>query len=51
LTPEYLSDVPGFARRFFRELFSRLPVSMIVLFDALVSTVFDGVPGTDSRVL
>ncbi len=27
LTPEYLDDVPGFARRFFRELLSRLPVT------------------------
>jgi LuxR family maltose regulon positive regulatory protein len=25
LTPEYLQDVEGFSRRFFRELFSRLP--------------------------
>jgi ATP/maltotriose-dependent transcriptional regulator MalT/DNA-binding SARP family transcriptional activator len=25
LAPEYLADVPGFARRFFRELFARMP--------------------------
>src|SRR4029453_4443322 len=25
LTPEYLPDLAGFSRRFFRELFSRLP--------------------------
>jgi len=32
LTPEYLHDIPGFTRRFFRELFSRLPnPSMLVL--------------------
>jgi ATP/maltotriose-dependent transcriptional regulator MalT/DNA-binding SARP family transcriptional activator len=33
LTPEYLSDVPGFARRYFRELLSRLPRPSAVVFD------------------
>ncbi len=33
LTPEYLSDVPAFARRFFRELFSRLPESAALVLD------------------
>lgn len=33
LTAEYLSDVPGFARRFFRELFSRLPEPAALVLD------------------
>jgi ATP/maltotriose-dependent transcriptional regulator MalT/DNA-binding SARP family transcriptional activator len=33
LTPEYLSDVAGFARRFFRELFSRLPQDATLVLD------------------
>jgi ATP/maltotriose-dependent transcriptional regulator MalT len=33
LTPEYLPDVDGFARRFFRELFSRLPEGTTVVLD------------------
>jgi ATP/maltotriose-dependent transcriptional regulator MalT len=33
LTPEYLPDVPGFARRFFRELFSRLPLGAALVLD------------------
>jgi LuxR family maltose regulon positive regulatory protein len=33
LTPEYLADVPGFARRFFRELFSRLPTGATLVLD------------------
>ena len=33
LTPEYVSDVPAFARRFFRELFSRLPQSAAIVLD------------------
>jgi DNA-binding SARP family transcriptional activator len=33
LTPEYLQDVPGFARRFFRELFGRLPDAAVVVLD------------------
>jgi LuxR family maltose regulon positive regulatory protein len=33
LTPEYLPDVPGFARRYFRELFSRLPDAGILVLD------------------
>ncbi len=33
LTAEYLSDVPGFARRFFRELFSRLPEPAVLVLD------------------
>src|SRR5579859_4800718 len=33
LTPEYLPDLPGFARRYFRELFSRLPDHGMVVLD------------------
>jgi len=33
LTPEYLGDIPGFARRFFRELFSRLPDPAVLVLD------------------
>jgi DNA-binding SARP family transcriptional activator len=33
LTPEYLHDVQGFARRFFRELFSRLPPAAVFALD------------------
>lgn len=31
LTPEYLPDLPGFARRYFRELFQCLPDGLVVL--------------------
>jgi ATP/maltotriose-dependent transcriptional regulator MalT/DNA-binding SARP family transcriptional activator len=33
LTPEYLLDLPGFARRFFRSFFARLPESTTLVFD------------------
>lgn len=33
LTPEYFHDVEGFARRFFRELFSRMPPSAVFVLD------------------
>lgn len=33
LTPEYLHDVEGFSRRFFRELFSRLPDGAVLVLD------------------
>ncbi len=33
LTPEYLEDVEGFSRRFFRELFARLPEDAVVVLD------------------
>lgn len=33
LTPEYLADLGGFARRFFRELFARLPADGVVVLD------------------
>src|SRR5579859_6888125 len=33
LTPEHLGDVPGFARRYFRELFSRLATSAVLVLD------------------
>lgn len=33
LTPEYLADVEGFSRRFFRELFSRLPEGATLVLD------------------
>ena len=35
LTPEYLHDVRGFARRFFRELFMRMPEYGVLVFDNL----------------
>jgi ATP/maltotriose-dependent transcriptional regulator MalT len=35
LTPEYSSDLPGFARRFFRELFARLPALSVLVLDRL----------------
>ena len=33
LTPEYLKDVEGFSRRFFRELFARLPEHAVIVLD------------------
>ncbi|MET1082298.1 MAG: hypothetical protein ABWY12_04480, partial [Burkholderiales bacterium] len=33
LTPEYFSDLPGFARRWWRELFGRLPGHSLVVLD------------------
>jgi len=33
LTPEYLSDIPGFARRFFRSMFARLPENGTLVLD------------------
>lgn len=33
LTPEYLADLPGFARRWFRELFARLPRPITLVLD------------------
>ena len=33
LTPEYLADLPGFARRYFRELFGYLPAPAILVLD------------------
>ena len=33
LTPEYLQDVEGFSRRFFREMFSRLPDGAALVLD------------------
>lgn len=33
LTPEYLADIPGFARRWFRELFRRLPEGAVLALD------------------
>jgi ATP/maltotriose-dependent transcriptional regulator MalT len=33
LTPEYLSDLPGFAKRFLRAGFARFPTDVIVVFD------------------
>jgi ATP/maltotriose-dependent transcriptional regulator MalT len=33
LTPEYLPDLEGFARKFFRELYARLGPSSVVVFD------------------
>lgn len=33
LTPEYLRDLPGFARRFFRKFFARLPAHATLVID------------------
>ena len=33
LTPEYLPDLPGFARRFLREMFLQLPNDIIIVLD------------------
>ena len=33
LTPEYLGDVPGFSRRFFRGLFAQLPRGAVLVLD------------------
>ncbi len=33
LTPEYLPDLPGFARRFFRQLYSLLPATATLVLD------------------
>jgi ATP/maltotriose-dependent transcriptional regulator MalT/DNA-binding SARP family transcriptional activator len=33
LTPEYLANLPLFSRRYFRELFSRLPKPFMIVFD------------------
>ena len=33
LTPEYLRDVPGFARRYFRQLFALLPAGTVLVLD------------------
>jgi LuxR family maltose regulon positive regulatory protein len=33
LTPEYLPDLPGFARRFLREMFLQLPDDIIIVLD------------------
>lgn len=32
-TPEYLADLPGFARRFFRALFERVPAQTLLVLD------------------
>ena len=41
LTPEYLQDVPGFARRFFRDLFARLPAGAVLVLDNYQEVVAD----------
>jgi ATP/maltotriose-dependent transcriptional regulator MalT len=33
LTPEYLTDLTGFSRRFFRELYARLPYPSVLVLD------------------
>ena len=33
LTPEYLPDIPGFARRYFRDLYARLPRDTLLVLD------------------
>jgi ATP/maltotriose-dependent transcriptional regulator MalT/DNA-binding SARP family transcriptional activator len=38
LTPEYAQDVPGFARRFFRDLFASLPKPSVLVLDNFQET-------------
>jgi len=33
LTPEYLSNIPTFTKRFFEKLYERLPIPSVVVFD------------------
>ena len=41
LTPEYLPDLPGFSRRWFRELFSRLPIPVTLVLDNYQDVAID----------
>ena len=47
LTPEYLPDIPGFARRYFRQMFSILPRGTVLVLDnhqsLIGEAVFNGV--------
>ncbi len=43
LTPEYLADLPGFTRRYFRELFARLPRGGTLVLDN-----FQEIPNTSA---
>lgn len=63
LTPEYLPDVEGFSRRFFRELFSRLPKGATLVLDnyqevapeerfhEIVAQAVDEVPAEDTLIV
>ena len=42
LTPEYLPDMRAFARRFFRELFARLPAGATLVLDWIYPDSTDG---------
>ena len=42
LTPEYLADLRGFARRFFRELYAGLAPGSVLVFDNLQEVSADG---------
>ena len=39
LTPEYLSDIPGFSRRFFRVLFSGFPKGNVLVAATVMQTL------------
>ncbi|HUF22482.1 MAG TPA: hypothetical protein VMP00_17230, partial [Burkholderiales bacterium] len=63
LTPEYLHDVDGFGRRFFRELFARLPEGATLVLDnyqevapdqrfhALIAQTVDEVPSGSALIV
>jgi len=42
LTPEYMADLPGFARRYFRELFGQMPHPSAIVFDNFQEAGEDG---------
>src|ERR1700674_347068 len=46
LTPEYLADLPNFTRRFFRDLYSRLPPTAALVLDnyqdVVAGSIFPG---------
>jgi LuxR family transcriptional regulator, maltose regulon positive regulatory protein len=42
LTPEYLPDLDGFSRRYFRELFGLFPQSSVIVFDNFQDVPQDG---------
>lgn len=44
LTPEYLQDLSGFVRRYFRQMFAGLPANVVVVFDAAETTKGGALP-------
>lgn len=61
LTPEYVGDLAGFARRYFRQLFEALPAGTVLVFDGFEAAPGDALAGllrlaaaelpTDQRLL